>query len=111
MAGPTPRSNGTYNAIIYAMPRTRISTTVDAHNMAIARSLLGKPDSEVIDQALKALIDRLEGEREFAALRKHPYEQDPDLSWQSPQGPPLPYDADVPADVLALAEKRRKQRS
>jgi hypothetical protein len=93
------------------MARVRISTTVDAGSLNLARSMLGTPDSEVIDEALKALIDKLEGERELAALQKHPYERDRDLTWESPPGPSLPYDAQVPADVIALAEKRRlKQR-
>jgi len=100
------------NAIINAMShRVRISTTVDADNLASARSLVGKQDSEVIDQALRALIHNLEHERELAALRDHPYERDPDLTWEAPAGPPLPYDAEIPAEVLALAEKRRKQGS
>jgi hypothetical protein len=89
--------------------RLRISTTVDADNLASARSLVGKQDSEVIDQALRALIHNLERERELAALQEHPYELDPDLNWEPPAGPPLPYDAEIPAEVLALAEERRKQ--
>lgn len=75
--------------------------------MTVARSLVTGPDSQVIDRALGALIDAVEEERELLALRQHPYEQDPDLSWDAPPALPLPYDAQVPADVLALAHERR----
>lgn len=86
----------------------RISTTVDIHRWHTARSLLEGSNSRVVDAALEALIEKLEGEREAAALTSHPYEEDPDLNWDAPLGPPIPYDGPVPTDVLRLAERRRK---
>lgn len=65
------------------------------------------PNSEVVDAALMALIEKLEAQQERAVLAAHPYEEDPDLTWEAPDGPPLPYDAAVPEEVLLLAERRR----
>jgi hypothetical protein len=65
-------------------------------------------DSEIIDRALLALIDRLETERELKALAELPYEDDQELAWQAPLGPDLPYDGDIPADVLDLVADRRR---
>ncbi|MGH8906279.1 MAG: hypothetical protein ACRD0K_07155 [Egibacteraceae bacterium] len=90
------------------MTRVRISTTVDANRLAEARRRLGAADSEIIDRALTALIEQLEAERELAALTEFPYEDDPDLMWEAPRGPDLPYDGEVPADVLRLAAQRRR---
>lgn len=92
------------------MARTRISTTVDAHRLAVARGRLAVSDSELIDRALAALIEQIEAEREQIALAEHPYEGDPELAWQAPFGPDLPYDRDVPSDVLELAAERRRRR-
>lgn len=89
------------------MARARISTTVDAQRLADARRLLGTTDSELMDRALAALIENVEAQRELAALTRHPYEDDPDLVWHAPPGPDLPYDGDIPADVLRLARERR----
>ena len=91
------------------MVRARISTTVDAQRLAEARRRLAVSDSELIDRALAALIDELEAERERSALTERPYEDDPELAWQAPLGPPLPYDHDVPKDVLDLAARRRQR--
>jgi hypothetical protein len=90
------------------MKRVRISTTVDAERLALARTLIGLPDSQVIDEALRVLVDQIEGERELAALRAHPYEGDPDLSPLLSSGPALDYHADIPPDVEAMAERRRR---
>jgi hypothetical protein len=65
------------------------------------------PDSRVIDRALKALIEQVEAEQELAVLEALPYDEDPDLSWQAPPGPDLPYDGDIPEEVLQLARERR----
>lgn len=86
----------------------RISTTVDAESLAAARRLLPGSDSRLLDRALAALVEQLEGQWEVAALASHPYEDDPDLTWQAPPGPDLPYDGDVPAEVLRLAQRRRQ---
>ncbi|CAN5594905.1 hypothetical protein BH20ACT23_BH20ACT23_04730 [soil metagenome] len=91
------------------MARTRISTTVDAHRLAEARKRLAISDSELIDRALAALIDDLETDRERTALAERPYEDDPELAWQVPVGPDLPYDHDIPRDVLELAAERRRR--
>jgi hypothetical protein len=91
------------------MSRVRISTTVDAHRLAEARARLAVGDSELIDRALAALIDDLEAERERTALAERPYEDDPELAWQVPLGPDLPYDHDIPRAVLDLAADRRRR--
>ncbi|MGQ0680433.1 MAG: hypothetical protein ACT4OM_12390 [Actinomycetota bacterium] len=69
----------------------------------------GRPDSRLLDAALGALIDRIEGEQEMTALANHPYDTDPDLAWVAPPGPPLAYDGTVPEQVLRLAQARRKR--
>ena len=89
------------------MRRVRISTTVDAAQLAACRRLLQESDSRIIDRALAALIEELEGGRELAVLEAHPYEDDADLTWIAPEGADLPYDGDIPADVLRLAAERR----
>lgn len=91
------------------MVRMRISTTVDAQRLATARQLLGTSDSQIVDRALAALIEQLEAHAEQAALTAHPYEDDPDLAWDAPPGPDLPYEAEVPSDVLRLAAQRRRR--
>lgn len=92
------------------MLRARVSTTVDATVLRRARDLLPGPDSRVLDRALLALIEQLEEEGERAALLAHPYEDDPDLAWQAPPGPDLPYDGEVPEEVVRLARRRRSAR-
>jgi hypothetical protein len=57
---------------------------------------------------LACLLDEIETRQEHAALDEHPYEKDPDLNWEAPVGPPLPYDGTVPADVIELARRRRQ---
>jgi hypothetical protein len=90
------------------MTRERLSTTVDGDRLRRARALFGdRPDSELVDRALTLLIRDLDAERERRVLRDAPYEHDPDLLWQAPDGPALPYDGDVPAEVLELARERR----
>jgi hypothetical protein len=89
------------------MSRTRISTTVDADRLARCRAAFGLPDSELMDRALAALLREVIGQQERAALDAHPYEDDPELSWEAPAGPDLAYDGEVPAEVLRLAAERR----
>ena len=96
---------------MHGMIRARVSTTVDATALRRARGLLPGPDSRVLDRALLALIDELEEEGERAALVAHPYEDDDDLAWQAPPGPDLPYDGDVPDDVIRLARRRHTART
>ena len=90
------------------MRRVRISTTVDPTRLSRARQLLSLKDGQLIDRALEVLIQRELAEREMAALDAHPYEDDPDLDWEAPPGPDLPYDGDVPEDVRRLAARRRR---
>jgi hypothetical protein len=92
------------------MARVRISTTVDEERLTACRRLFHAPDSRLMDRALQALIDELEGAAEVRALEAHPYEEDPDLAWELSEGPPLPYDGDVPKQVLAKARARRRRR-
>lgn len=82
---------------------------MDGDRLARARSLIGTSDSKLLDQALGALVDKLEVERELRAISEHPYEDDPDLVWQAPEGPSLPYDGDVPPEVERLAAARRRK--
>lgn len=93
------------------MSRTRISTTVDAEHLAQCRAALGVSDSELIDRALAALRRELVGAHERRALEAAPYEDDPELTWQAPSGPDLPYDGSVPEEVARLAAARGAQSS
>ncbi len=94
----------------YAMSRVRISTTVDEQRLTTCRKLLDEPDARLIDRALQALIDELEGAAEVRALLAEPYADDPDLAGTVSMGPPLPYDGAVPKEVLARARAKRKRR-
>lgn len=80
---------------------------MDSARLATARATHDLPDSQLIDRAIRALLDQDEARRERAALLAAPYEDDDDLSWTAAPGEPLPYDGDVPAEVLALARERR----
>lgn len=100
-----------FYAILCGMNRARLSTTVDATSLERARELLPGSDSRLLDRALAVLIEDLEGERERAALAELPYDNDPDLAWEAPQGPDLQYDGDVPEDVVQLAKRRRRQQA
>ncbi|MGH9189760.1 MAG: hypothetical protein ACRD0Q_06980 [Acidimicrobiales bacterium] len=91
------------------MNRVRISTTVDGERLAACRRLVAAPDSRLLDQALAALIEKVQTERELAILDALPYEADPELSWEAPPGPDLPYDGRVPGDVMRLAKARRRR--
>jgi hypothetical protein len=91
------------------MNRARLSTTVDAASLGRARELMPGSDSRLVDRALGALIEQLEAERELAALASHPYEKDPDLAWEAPAGPDLPYEGEAPKEVLDLARRRRQR--
>ena len=57
------------------MSRTRLSTTVDADLLARARSVSGKPDSSMVDEALAALLAShraAEVDASYAAYDDHP---------------------------------------
>ena len=92
---------------IPSMSRTRISTTVDADRLERSRALLQLPDSQLLDRALEALLAAHDARRERDALTRLPYEDDAEVSWTAPDGPPLAYDGDVPEDVRRLAAERR----
>lgn len=96
--------------MLCGMKRVRISTTVDEERLARCRELVDQPDSVLVDQAIEALVEKLEGRLEAKALSSRPYEDDPDLSWSAPPGPDLPYDGEVPAEVVELARRRRRSR-
>jgi hypothetical protein len=89
------------------MARTRISTTVDTDRLELCRRTLGVPDSELVDRALAALARELLTRQERAALAAAPYDEDPDLDWQAPAGPDLPYAGEIPEEVMRLAAERR----
>jgi hypothetical protein len=93
------------------MERMRISTTVDGTRLARARELFAGRDAAMLDQALAALIDEIETAREIAAIRALPYHADPMLDLPViALADDLPYDGEVPADVLAAVEQRRTRR-
>ncbi len=94
--------------------RTRISTTVDHDRLTSARIQTGLADSDLIDLALSALLERTEREAEDRALAEHPYESDLDVGnlptgW--PSGAPSldAYDGVVPSEVEAMFLARRAQ--
>lgn len=89
------------------MARVRISTTTDADRLVELRRRLSVNDSTLIDRALAALLDALEADSERLALDAMPYEADPDLAWEVPSRPDLPYDGEMPEDVQRLARERR----
>jgi len=89
------------------MTRARISTTVDRDRLETGRRLLGVSDSQLIDRALALLIEHLERENELEALERHPYHDDSELAWDAPAGPSLPYEGEVPAEVIEMAARRR----
>ncbi|MGQ0743245.1 MAG: hypothetical protein ACT4OS_02690 [Acidimicrobiales bacterium] len=91
------------------MDRVRISTTVDGTLLAHCQRLRAGPTSALIDDALEALADRLDAERETEILTALPYEDDEALAWSVPFGPDLPYTGTIPQEVLDLAAARRKQ--
>jgi hypothetical protein len=68
--------------------------------------MVNTSDSKLIDRALEALLQELDGRHELEAIAAQPYEDDPDLAWATDPGPSLPYDDDVPPEVLRLAERR-----
>lgn len=91
------------------MARVRISTTVDAERLDTVRRMMDAPDSRILDRALKALVDQLEETQELASLAAMPYEDDPELALPSVPQCDLPYDGEVPAEVLRLAADRRRR--
>lgn len=64
------------HGIIDSMSRTRISTTVDGAVLEQARALSGARDAEMFDAAMLALIEKIHGERELAALIEWPIGRD-----------------------------------
>lgn len=68
-----------WSCYVNAMARTRISTTVDAHLLARARSRhSGVADSALIDEALAALLARhraAELDAAYAAYEEHPLDE------------------------------------
>ena len=95
--------------------RSRISTTVNHEWLTAARAQTGLQDSELIDLALSALLEKAEREAEDRAFTGLSNEVDGDLAslpsgW--PDGaPPLDVydDGAVPEDVVALFAARRNR--
>ena len=92
------------------MRRVRVSATVDGDRLRRVRELTGLRDSQLLDDALAALLQQLVTDHERAALSAQPYDEDPDLTWTAPPATALPYEGDVPAEVEALARTRRTRR-
>jgi hypothetical protein len=106
--------NATGRGILCGMNRTRISTTVDGAVLEQARTLSGVRDAEMFDAAMAALIEKIQGEQELAALADWPYADDPELTM--PPAPAdvldaLPYSGAVPPELVKLAKQRRLQRN
>jgi hypothetical protein len=61
------------------MARTRVSTTVDEHLLAVARATrAGLPDAALLDEALAALIARnraVEIDASYSAYDEHPLDE------------------------------------
>ena len=60
------------------MPRTRVSTTVDATLLAQARNLRNVSDAVLLDEALRALLDRhraAEIDASYTAYDEHPLDE------------------------------------
>jgi len=91
------------------MKRVRISTTVDADRLEACRRLLKARNSQLVDRALSALIAELEAEHDLTALERALYDDDPDLAWQTPPVPDLPYNGRIPRAVTRLAAARRRR--
>ena len=100
--------HATSGATVRGMSRVRISATVDGERLEVASRLAGETGSRLLDRALAVLIEHLETDRELAVLASHPYDKDPDLAWEAPPGPDLPYEGAIPDDVLELAQARRR---
>lgn len=64
----------------------------------------------MIDAALRALLDELEGIAERRALQEQPYDDDPELAFEDREPPSLPYKGEVPEAVLARAKSLRRRR-
>lgn len=93
------------------MKRVRISTTVDATKLERARSLVGTTDAQMIDRALEALIVEVNAAAERDALRRLPYDKDRELDLPAATfAGELPYDGEVPREILETARKRRAAR-
>jgi hypothetical protein len=93
------------------MKRSRISTTVDSVKLERARTLARTNDAAMLDRALQALILEIESGEELEALRALPYDRDAELAL--PAASPaseLPYDGDVPTEILEIARRRRSAR-
>lgn len=95
------------------MARVRVSTTVDREVLRTTRQRLGARDSELFDRALLALLDQLDAAAEATALDAAPYHEDEDLQLPEPElgAEELPYDGEVPPEVVELAERRRRRRA
>lgn len=73
-----------------------------------AREFAGTRDAEMMDRALEAFIERMRAEHELRILAEFPYGDDPNLAMGiAPPMPDLPYDGEIPPDVLELAKRRR----
>ncbi len=95
--------------------RSRISTTVNHEWLSAARAQTGLPDSELIDRALSALLEKAEREAEDRALSALSGEVDEfallPRGWPAGAPPLDDYNNDdVPDDVVALFAARRGQR-
>ena len=71
------------------------------------------PDSELLDRALRLLVERAEDEAEDLAFTLRPYEADSELNalpdgWPEGAPPMDPYDGEVPADVVAIFAARAR---
>jgi hypothetical protein len=106
-------TNSVISGMIGSMNRKRISTTVDGAVLDHARELSGVRDAEMFDAAMSALIEKIQGERDLAALSDWPYVDDPELAM--PPAPTdvldaLPYSGAVPPELVKLAKQRRLHR-
>lgn len=96
------------------MARARISTSVDAAQLEKARSLSDLRDSELFDRALTLFVRQSTIDHEIAALERIPYDADPELVMGDAPNDSvdeLPYDGEVPEEILRIAAERRRRRN
>lgn len=96
------------------MNRVRVSTTVDSEKLKQAEALVGAPRSALFDAALAALIEKRLDAQEIAALSANPYQRDSELFLPKSEidwDVELPYDGEIPPNVVALAKRRRRAKA
>lgn len=96
------------------MTRIRISTTVDEEQLTRSRALVGGRDTDVLDAAFRALLEKHEAASDLVALNTWPYSADPEVEMPlslSDDRDGLSYSGEVPTRIHEIAERSRAQRA